>query len=68
MFGRIYGPRKVFWPNGATMPDAIWLYMVQVSFEIADITTCEMAKESYDVVYSRDTILHIHNKPALFKR
>lgn len=42
--------------------------MAQVSFEIADITTCEMAKLSYDVVYSRDTILHIHNKPALFER
>ncbi|CAL8468305.1 g7845 [Coccomyxa elongata] len=40
----------------------------KVSFEIADITTCEMAKESYDVVYSRDTILHIHDKPALFQR
>jgi hypothetical protein len=40
----------------------------QVSFEIADITSCDLAEESYDVVYSRDTILHIHNKPALFKR
>lgn len=46
----------------------VWSCLVQVSFEIADITTCEMAKESYDVVYSRDTILHIHDKPALFKR
>lgn len=42
--------------------------MGQVSFEIADITTCVLAPESYDVVYSRDTILHIHDKPALFKR
>lgn len=41
---------------------------VQVTFEIADITSCELAPESYDVVYSRDTILHIHDKPALFKR
>ena len=41
---------------------------MQVSFEIADITTCALAPESYNVVYSRDTILHIHNKPALFKR
>ncbi len=46
----------------------VWNVMAQVSFEIADITTCEMAKESYDVVYSRDTILHIPDKPALFKR
>ena len=41
---------------------------VQVTFEIADITSCELTPESYDVVYSRDTILHIHDKPALFKR
>ena len=41
---------------------------MQVTFEIADITSCELTPESYDVVYSRDTILHIHDKPALFKR
>ena len=41
---------------------------MQVTFEIADITSCELTAESYDVVYSRDTILHIHDKPALFKR
>ncbi|CAK0779821.1 hypothetical protein CVIRNUC_004862 [Coccomyxa viridis] len=40
----------------------------KVTFEIADITSCELTPESYDVVYSRDTILHIHDKPALFKR
>lgn len=40
----------------------------QVSFEIADCTTSEFAPESYDVIYSRDTLLHIHDKPALFKR
>ena len=39
-----------------------------MSFEIADITSCDLPEESYDVVYSRDTILHIHDKPALFKR
>lgn len=40
----------------------------QVSFEIADCTTAEFAPESYNVIYSRDTILHIFEKPALFKR
>jgi Methyltransferase domain len=40
----------------------------QVSFEIADCTTAEFQPESYDVIYSRDTLLHIHEKPALFKR
>ena len=41
---------------------------MQVTFEIADITSCELTPESYNVVYSRDTVLHIHDKPALFKR
>ncbi|KAK9826761.1 hypothetical protein WJX81_007185 [Elliptochloris bilobata] len=40
----------------------------KVSFEIADITTYEAERGSYDVIYSRDTILHIHDKPALFRR
>ena len=44
------------------------LHVAQVSFEISDITTCELADESFDVVYSRDTILHIHDKPALFRK
>jgi len=39
-----------------------------VSFEIADCTTAEFKPESYDVVYSRDTLLHIQDKPELFKR
>lgn len=39
-----------------------------VSFEIADCTTSEFSEETYDVIYSRDTLLHIHNKPMLFKR
>ena len=40
----------------------------RVSFEIADVTALEAAAGSYDVIYSRDTILHIHDKPALFRR
>ena len=39
-----------------------------MSFEIADITSYEVQAGSYDVIYSRDTILHIHDKPALFRR
>lgn len=41
---------------------------VQVSFEIADIMTCDSRPSSYDVIYSRDTILHIEDKGALFRR
>ncbi|OAE25294.1 hypothetical protein AXG93_4620s1080 [Marchantia polymorpha subsp. ruderalis] len=37
-------------------------------FEVADCTTKEYPDETFDVVYSRDTILHIQDKPALFKR
>ena len=41
---------------------------LQVSFEIADVTTCEVKDGTYDVIYSRDTLLHIQDKPALFRR
>ena len=40
----------------------------QVSFEVADALTAEFSAASYDVVYSRDTVLHVKNKAALFKR
>lgn len=43
-------------------------HSVDVSFEVADITRREYPKHSFDVVYSRDTILHIDDKPALFNR
>ena len=39
-----------------------------VSFEIADCTLANYPPQSFDVIYSRDTILHIQDKPALFKR
>ena len=39
-----------------------------VSFEIADCTLASYPPQSFDVIYSRDTILHIQDKPALFKR
>ena len=34
---------------------------------VADITTTDYAPESFDVIYSRDTILHIADKESLFK-
>ena len=40
----------------------------QVVFEIADATKREYKPESFDVIYSRDTILHIEDKLSLFKR
>ncbi|XP_078445971.1 phosphoethanolamine N-methyltransferase-like [Wolffia australiana] len=39
-----------------------------VEFEVADCTTKTYPDASFDVVYSRDTILHIQDKPALFRR
>lgn len=38
-----------------------------VEFEVADCTKKPYADETFDVIYSRDTILHIQDKPALFK-
>ncbi|XP_046553109.1 phosphoethanolamine N-methyltransferase 3-like isoform X1 [Haliotis rubra] len=40
----------------------------QVTFEIADVTKRSYSPESFDIIYSRDTILHIADKLALFKR
>lgn len=39
----------------------------RVQFEVADATKREYAPQSVDVVYSRDTILHIKDKLQLFK-
>ncbi|XP_031404514.1 phosphoethanolamine N-methyltransferase 1-like [Punica granatum] len=38
-----------------------------VEFEVADCTTKEYPENSFDVIYSRDTILHIQDKPGLFR-
>uniref|UniRef100_A0A803P7K5 phosphoethanolamine N-methyltransferase n=1 Tax=Cannabis sativa TaxID=3483 RepID=A0A803P7K5_CANSA len=38
-----------------------------VEFEVADCTKKTYPHNSFDVIYSRDTILHIQDKPALFK-
>jgi len=39
-----------------------------VEFEICDATEKEFPAASFDVVYSRDTILHIEDKQALFAK
>ncbi|CAN4100295.1 unnamed protein product [Withania somnifera] len=38
-----------------------------VEFEVADCTVKTYPEASFDVIYSRDTILHIQDKPALFR-
>ncbi|XVF50469.1 hypothetical protein PTKIN_Ptkin04bG0103700 [Pterospermum kingtungense] len=38
-----------------------------VEFEVADCTKKSYPNNSFDVIYSRDTILHIQDKPALFR-
>ncbi|CAO2818129.1 unnamed protein product [Amaranthus hypochondriacus] len=38
-----------------------------VEFEVADCTKKNYPEHSFDVIYSRDTILHIQDKPALFR-
>ncbi|CAA6671281.1 unnamed protein product [Spirodela intermedia] len=38
-----------------------------VEFEVADCTIKTYPDGSFDVIYSRDTILHIQDKPALFR-
>ncbi|KDO18852.1 hypothetical protein SPRG_15851 [Saprolegnia parasitica CBS 223.65] len=41
---------------------------VDCEFEICDATTKEYAPASFDVIYSRDTILHIADKTSLFAK
>ncbi|KAK9067568.1 hypothetical protein SSX86_011679 [Deinandra increscens subsp. villosa] len=38
-----------------------------VDFEVADCTKKSYPDNTFDVIYSRDTILHIQDKPALFR-
>ncbi|TXG50852.1 hypothetical protein EZV62_023376 [Acer yangbiense] len=38
-----------------------------VEFEVTDCTKKTYPDCTFDVIYSRDTILHIHDKPALFR-
>eukprot|EP01084_Bolivina_argentea_P146063 255861_1 len=40
---------------------------VSVSFELSDATKRNFPENSFDVIYSRDTILHIYDKLALFQ-
>ncbi|MCO5574216.1 hypothetical protein L7F22_027998 [Adiantum nelumboides] len=39
-----------------------------VQFEIVDCTKKEFPPGSFDVIYSRDTLLHIHDKVSLFSK
>ena len=39
-----------------------------VTFEHANVLVKEFEPESFDVIYSRDCIIHIREKAALFER
>ena len=39
---------------------------LSVKFQEQDVTTADFPPASFDVIYSRDTLLHIADKPALF--
>ena len=40
----------------------------QVQFEVSDATKRDFPPERFDAVYSRETILHIKDKKALFEK
>jgi len=40
----------------------------QVEFEIGDIKKQSYPNNTFDMIYSRDTLLHIDNKPELFAK
>ncbi|CAF2091964.1 unnamed protein product [Rotaria magnacalcarata] len=43
-------------------------HKLKVSYEIGDVMCHEFQPNSFDVIYSRDTILHISDKKTLFSR
>lgn len=53
---------EIAWERGRSQAE------LPVRFEVGDITKREYPLGSFDVVYSRDTILHIKDKLTLFKR
>ena len=54
--------------NIAKHQDVSKRQLCDVAFEVADIMTREFEDNSFDVIYSRDSILHIEDKTALFER
>lgn len=42
--------------------------LLQVQFEVSDATKRSFPDRTFDVVYSRDTILHIKDKVDLFRK
>lgn len=40
----------------------------KISFEVSDATKRDLPDESYDAVFSRDVLIHVTDKPALFER
>lgn len=40
----------------------------KIQFEVVDATTAEHEEGSFDIIYSRDTLLHIEDKKSLFKK
>ena len=67
MFGRLaMGFANVRAGTRVLMPVLV-LVLVQ-AFEVADVMEREFEADSFDVIYSRDAILHVEDKPALFAR
>lgn len=67
MLIELYWNALTVWVQGVLVTGFACLFL-QVHFEVADATKREFPEGSFDVVYSRDTILHIDDKLALFKR
>jgi len=54
--------------NAALVNVAILACVLQVQFEVCDATKCKYAPGTFEVIYSRDTILHIDDKRDLFAK
>ncbi|KAG8146806.1 hypothetical protein E2320_013907 [Naja naja] len=60
--------RRYEWVFGPTFVSTGGLESTKVQFEISDVTRRIFPEASFDIVYSRDTILHIEDKISLFRR
>ena len=75
----LFAPTRSSPPLGNTMPAVNMILTAleraaatgngdKVSFEVSDCCKRDFPEGSFDVVISRDTLLHIGDKPTLFKR
>ncbi|KAK8759192.1 hypothetical protein V5799_003178 [Amblyomma americanum] len=60
------GVRRYEWIFGDTFVSTGGLSTTEIQFKMSDVTTAEFPEGSFDLIYSRDALLHIADKDTLF--